>query len=189
MASTYPTSLDSFTNPSAVNLLTSPSHAQQHADINDAMEAVQTKLAIGNTTIGVYLSYTPTFSAGLTLGNGTVFTRYCRANNFVHYYGRVTFGSTTSLSGAAVVVTTPTNVNNNFDGYLGSFNGQCGLVDDSTSISYTGNCLAAITGDALQLNALDSGVAYLRPAAITSTVPFTWTTSDQIFWNCVYEAV
>jgi hypothetical protein len=48
MAINYPTSLDSFTNPSASSLLTSPSHAQQHADINDAMEAVQTKLAIGH---------------------------------------------------------------------------------------------------------------------------------------------
>jgi hypothetical protein len=54
MAINYPTSLDSFTNPSASSLLTSPSHAQQHADINDAMEAVQTKLAIGNTVIGTY---------------------------------------------------------------------------------------------------------------------------------------
>jgi hypothetical protein len=62
MAINYPTSLDSFTNPSASSLLTSPSHAQQHADINDAMEAVQTKLAIGNTVVGTYTAYTPTWT-------------------------------------------------------------------------------------------------------------------------------
>jgi hypothetical protein len=70
MAINYPTSLDSFTNPTATDLLTSPSHAQQHSDINDAMEAVQTKLAIGNTVIGTYTAYTPTFT-NLTIGNGT----------------------------------------------------------------------------------------------------------------------
>jgi hypothetical protein len=58
MASTYPTSLDAFTNPTSSDLLTSPSHSQQHSDINDAMEAVQTKLAIGNTVIGTYTAYT-----------------------------------------------------------------------------------------------------------------------------------
>jgi hypothetical protein len=62
MAINYPTSLDTFTNPSASSLLTSPSHAQQHADINDAMEAVQTKLAIGNTVIGTYTAYTPSLT-------------------------------------------------------------------------------------------------------------------------------
>ena len=67
MASTYPTSLDSFTNPTSTSLLTSPSHAQQHSDINDAMEAVQTKLAIGNTVIGTYTSYTPTWTSGITI--------------------------------------------------------------------------------------------------------------------------
>jgi hypothetical protein len=71
MAINYPTSLDSFTNPSATDLLTSPSHAQQHSDINDAMEAVQTKLAIGNTVIGTYTAYTPTLTK-ITIGNGTI---------------------------------------------------------------------------------------------------------------------
>jgi hypothetical protein len=77
MAINYPTSLDSFTNPTATDLLTSPSHAQQHADINDAMEAVQTKLAIGNTVIGTYTAYTPTWT-NLTIGNGTVSSAYCQ---------------------------------------------------------------------------------------------------------------
>jgi hypothetical protein len=83
MASTYPTSLDSFTNPSASSLLTSPSHAQQHSDINDAMEAVQTKLAIGNTVIGTYTAYTPTF-LNVTIGNGTVSGAYAQVNDFIH---------------------------------------------------------------------------------------------------------
>ena len=86
MASTYPTSLDTFTNPTATSLLTSPSHAQQHSDINDAMEAVQTKLAIGNTVIGAWINYTPTWTASTTnpvIGNGTIEGRYALVNGFV----------------------------------------------------------------------------------------------------------
>jgi len=47
MATNFPTSADSFTNPTAVDTLDSPPHDQQHADINDAMEAVQTALLDG----------------------------------------------------------------------------------------------------------------------------------------------
>jgi hypothetical protein len=37
----FPGSLDAFTNPSSGSLLTSPSHSSQHADVNDAVEAVE----------------------------------------------------------------------------------------------------------------------------------------------------
>lgn len=43
----YPTSIDAFTDPTAGELMTSPSHSGQHTNINDAMTAVQT--AIGTT--------------------------------------------------------------------------------------------------------------------------------------------
>jgi hypothetical protein len=86
MAINYPTSLDSFTNPSASSLLTSPSHAQQHSDINDAMEAVQTKLAVGNTVIGTYTDYSASLTfTNVTVGNGTRVAYFCRVNNFVHF--------------------------------------------------------------------------------------------------------
>ena len=44
MATNYPAALDSFTNPAAGDSLASPSHAGQHTNINDAMEAVQAAL-------------------------------------------------------------------------------------------------------------------------------------------------
>lgn len=48
----YPTSLDNFTNPTAVDSLNTPSHSLQHADANDAIEALETKLGIGNSPAG-----------------------------------------------------------------------------------------------------------------------------------------
>lgn len=48
MTTNFPTSVDAFTNPTSANTLDNPPHDQQHADINDAMEAVQTSLLDGS---------------------------------------------------------------------------------------------------------------------------------------------
>jgi hypothetical protein len=47
MATSYPTSLDSLTNPGATDGLAG--HASQHANANDAIEALQTKLGTTST--------------------------------------------------------------------------------------------------------------------------------------------
>ena len=48
MATSYPSSLDNFINPTATDSLSSGvvPHAEQHANLNDALEAVQTVLGI-----------------------------------------------------------------------------------------------------------------------------------------------
>jgi hypothetical protein len=46
MATNFPTSLDSLTNPSATDTLDSPPHDEQHADANDAIEALQAKVGV-----------------------------------------------------------------------------------------------------------------------------------------------
>ena len=48
MTTNFPTSVDAFTNPTSNDTLDNPPHDQQHADINDAMEAVQTALLDGS---------------------------------------------------------------------------------------------------------------------------------------------
>jgi len=61
MATNFPGSLDTFTNPTSTDPVTSPSHADQHADANDAIEAVEAKVGTGATT--------PT-SGDILLGDG-----------------------------------------------------------------------------------------------------------------------
>jgi len=46
MATNFPTSLDTLTNPSAADTLDSPPHDEQHADANDAIEALQAKVGV-----------------------------------------------------------------------------------------------------------------------------------------------
>lgn len=65
MASNYPTSLDNFTNPTSNDSLNSPSHSLQHANINDAVEAIEAKLGIGASTAG-----SATSGQVLTAGTG-----------------------------------------------------------------------------------------------------------------------
>lgn len=46
----FPTSLDSFTNPTTNDFLNSPNHVDQHSQINDAVEALEAKLGISAST-------------------------------------------------------------------------------------------------------------------------------------------
>lgn len=50
MATSYPLSKDVLTNPSATDSLSAPSHSQQHANANDAIEALQNKVGIDGSS-------------------------------------------------------------------------------------------------------------------------------------------
>ena len=57
MATSFPTGLDSFTNPASSDALNSPSHSSQHADVNDAVEALQAKVGIDSSAVTSSLEY------------------------------------------------------------------------------------------------------------------------------------
>ena len=46
----FPTSLDSFTNPSATDTVATVSHSGQHSNVNDAIEAIEAKVGIYSST-------------------------------------------------------------------------------------------------------------------------------------------
>jgi hypothetical protein len=186
MASTFPTSLDTFTNPTATSLLTSPSHAQQHSDINDAVEALETKVAIGNTVLGTYTAYTPSFAGGVTIGNGVGTGAYCRVNDFVHVYGIFTLGSTSAVTGG-ISVDVPIQINSGMRS-TSMIYGFVNYLDASTSERYDGGTLFDGTATSVALRIQVSSGTYVASAALSATVPFTWTTSDKILWNLYYRA-
>ena len=57
MATSFPSSLDSFTNPLSSDTLSSPSHSAQHADANDAIEALQAKVGADSSAVTSSLDY------------------------------------------------------------------------------------------------------------------------------------
>jgi len=57
MAINFPTSLDTLTNPITTSPLNSPSHAGQHSDANDAIEALEAKVGITSSADTNSLDY------------------------------------------------------------------------------------------------------------------------------------
>jgi hypothetical protein len=75
MASGFPGSIDSFTNPLTTSPLNSPSHAGQHQDLNDAVNKIETYMgltkvipsAATGTGVSLSASGTITFSSSSTI--------------------------------------------------------------------------------------------------------------------------
>ena len=57
MATNFPTSLDSLTNPQGTDSVAAVSHAAQHANANDAIEALEAKVGITNSAVTTSLDY------------------------------------------------------------------------------------------------------------------------------------
>jgi len=189
MATTFPTSIDAFSDPTPTSLLTSPSHSGLHVDINGAVEALETKVGIGNTVLGTYTSYTPTYPSGLTVGNATVTSAYCRVNNFVHYWGRVLWGSTTSINTSGLQVSLPINADSGFITGPNNSMGTAGYRNNGTSNNFFLICRAVNgTNNAMNIVAQLASGTYVTESTITTTVPFTQTAGDSFFWNVYYEA-
>lgn len=57
MATNFPTSLDNLTNPAGSDPVNNPSHASQHANINDAIEVLEAKVGVTNSAVTTSLDY------------------------------------------------------------------------------------------------------------------------------------
>lgn len=72
MATNFPGSLDSFTDPIKTSTLNNPPHADQHANANDAIEALEAKVGVNSsqdtTSLDYKINHLTTGSAGGDLG-------------------------------------------------------------------------------------------------------------------------
>lgn len=57
MATNFPASLDTLTNPTGTDKLDAPDHAGQHANANDAIEALQAKVGVDSSAVTTSLDY------------------------------------------------------------------------------------------------------------------------------------
>lgn len=57
MATNFPTQIDELENPGSTDSLSAPSHSDQHANANDAIEALQAKVGIDGSTDPDSLDY------------------------------------------------------------------------------------------------------------------------------------
>jgi len=187
MASTFPTSLDVFTNPLAANPLTAPSHAQQHSDINDAVEALEAKVAIGNTVLGTYTAFTPTF-ANVTVGNGTSGARFSRVNNVVNYYGYFALGTTSAVTGI-VNIDLPVAARAIYGTINGLPMGDLSYYDSSIATWFKGEVFSIGSTTSVRTRVwTTSGTNLIANNSANTTLPFTWATGDYFRFSAFYEA-
>lgn len=70
MTTNFPTNLDALTNPSPTDSMATVSHADQHADANDAIEALQAKVGVNSSAVTTSLDYRVTQLEGATVTPG-----------------------------------------------------------------------------------------------------------------------
>jgi hypothetical protein len=169
--------------------------------VGDAADAVQ-RLAIGSngnvltvdTTVDgkikwaapaasgfTFQSWTPTFT-NLSLGNGTLTARYGTSGKFTHFELFLTFGSTTSVTGVIkfTLPTTPKNKATDQAQYVPTM-----MLDAGTQIFF-GMTQIPQSGPA-EVYATLANQTYVERSGTSATVPFTWTTNDELIIVGNYE--
>jgi len=76
MATNFPTTLDTLTNPLSTDALNSPSHSAQHANANDAIEALEAKVGADSSAVASSHTYkiTQLETNGVTLTGSQTLT-------------------------------------------------------------------------------------------------------------------
>lgn len=126
---------------------------------------------------GAWTAFTPTWT-NLTVGNGTVEAAYLQWGKRVEVRGRITFGTTTSVSGGFTASLPVAPKAGTF--MIGVAKGE----DASAASARTVGCvdiLSSVWGTAVAFASTGNG-------GWNATAPFTWTTDDVIVWHVTYEA-
>jgi hypothetical protein len=102
MTTAFPTTLDDFTNPTPADNLNTPAvlHSTQHANVNDAVEALEAKVGADSSAVAASLDYKVTqlqssSHAALTLGTASGLSLVAQALSL----GLASAGVTGALSG------------------------------------------------------------------------------------------
>jgi len=201
VATNFPASLDSLTNPTSSDSLNSPSHSAQHANVNDAVEALQTKVGADSSAVtssldykvaqlegqGVATAFTPSWT-NLTPGNATETWYYTQVNEFVHVYGETLFGSTTSIGGS-VSMALPVGSISVGATIAGAPVGRFRLTDANLGALIMAVVQVSTTTTVAIAPEIASGTYVARGSIVNATYPFTWTTSDRINGFFTYQIV
>jgi len=151
------------------------------------IEAAPQRLEVYNGTAWVDFdlagtSFTPTFT-NLTVGNGTLAAKYHRFGSFVYVEVRLTWGSTTAITGS-VDMTFPFTSTTYVSGH---FMGMTRYIDSGSS-QYIGTMVYINTTTIRWQRQTTAGTVEIRGAEISAAAPFTWTTNDIMTCQYMYEA-
>ena len=145
MATNFPASLDSLTNPTSSDSLNSPSHSAQHANSNDAIEALQAKVGADSSAVTSSLDYKvaqlESDVSGLVTGkilqvvNATHSTQVLVSSTTYAATGvAATITPTAATSKVFVIITNPMRAWNENNGQTDSGHGLSKLYRDGSEI-------------------------------------------------------
>ena len=138
-----------------------------------------------------WTSYTPTYT-NVTIGNGTVVAEYAVSGKIVWIRYLLTWGSTTSFSGT-VGISFPTG----YDADTGlstpaidsGNNGFVTMRDANVNTFYSGQVYVT-SSTRWRFNPMNASGTYITvDTSVNASVPFTWTTSDQLQAIFYYRSV
>lgn len=129
-----------------------------------------------------YFAYTPTW-ANTTLGNGTATGRFSMSGKTVHFRSKFTLGSTSAM-GTNCTSTLPVASSSSY-----TANETIGVayMQDAGTASYSCHTYWQST-TTCQPIAINAAGTYGIGSGTSATIPFTWTTSDYIVTQGIYEA-
>lgn len=123
---------------------------------------------------------TPSWT-GLTIGNGTDSMQYRFASGFLEVRGTLDFGSTTTVDGE-VVLTHPASVSATGTGsVLYSPVGLATYHDVGTAVR--SGVVIWNNATSVLMRVYQTDGTFAGPTTLSSTVPFTWTTNDQLLYQ------
>lgn len=147
---------------------------------NDTVLVADSAESTGLKWSGNWQTWTPIIG-NFTLGNGTANYRYAQIGKTVFVDVNIIWGSTTSFSGGPNW-SLPVSVKYTQTAQPATF------LDAGTAYIYGRVLLLHTSYSYFVLEAINTAGTYATPNGISATVPFTWTTNDQINLQFSYEA-
>jgi hypothetical protein len=138
------------------------------------------------TSFGTWAAWTPTFSAALTVGNGTTTARYVQNGKVVNFYLYFVWGSTTSITNAGLNVSWPVAPASTTAAVMATLSVA---LRDASAANYLGtNSFTENTISTIRLNTTNvSGLNVETDRNLSTNLPWTWTTNDIISISGTYE--
>ena len=115
----------------------------------------------------------------MTIGNGTVTARTAHVGPITMDTIRLVLGSSTNFTGNLIVSTSDTNLTN------GPLLSTVRLFDTSATATWSGLC-DYVSAGSVGVRCFVTSAAYSTTNPVTSSIPFTWTTNDEIVIAVAY---
>lgn len=135
---------------------------------------------------GAWTSWTPTWT-NLTVGNGTLTGRYVKIGKTIIANVELVFGTTTSVTGTTISVSLPVTSASRYGTSSRVLYGYATLLDNGTA-TYPAQLEGGPSTSIVEIRAINTAGTYGTAGALTSTIPFTWTTGDSFNLTMTYEA-